>query len=193
MQKAERNLSTLGGRISLTQLDSFLGVTRGKSRNWSKGQRPSADDLETIAYKLGFNPIWLLTGIGDPEAPWQLDHTTDLVIDRKDGQLAVGEITKNCPITAAVYEIESAMKKADDLAKLKAIIADLEGQHHALCRQRGAYGNALREPSLMAHEERISYPGDACGIDQDPSTTEEQVVVSGERHKVRARNTKSND
>lgn len=36
----------------------FLGISTGKAQAWERGQRPSADDLETISRKLGF----LLTG-----------------------------------------------------------------------------------------------------------------------------------
>ncbi|MFV0423766.1 hypothetical protein [Oleidesulfovibrio sp.] len=51
---------------SLAQLDELLEITRGKSRAWDKGQRPSADDLEKIARVLGFAPSWLLLREGPP-------------------------------------------------------------------------------------------------------------------------------
>ena len=35
-------------------------------QKWSKGQWPSAEDLETIHDKLGFSYSWLVTGEGDP-------------------------------------------------------------------------------------------------------------------------------
>ncbi len=44
----------------------FLGITTGKVQNWSKGQWPSAEDLETIHDMLGFSYRWLVTGNGDP-------------------------------------------------------------------------------------------------------------------------------
>lgn len=45
----------------------FLGVSSGKGDAWKKGQWPSADDLDTIAARLGFSYRWLVTGEGDPE------------------------------------------------------------------------------------------------------------------------------
>ena len=44
----------------------FLGISTGKAQAWERGQRPSADDLETISRKLGFSPHWLLLGEGEP-------------------------------------------------------------------------------------------------------------------------------
>ncbi len=45
----------------------FLGITHGKMQKWEKGQWPSAEDIENIELKLGFNLRWLVTGEGDPE------------------------------------------------------------------------------------------------------------------------------
>ena len=44
----------------------FLNISTGKLQEWSKGQWPSAEDLETIHDKLGFSYSWLVTGEGDP-------------------------------------------------------------------------------------------------------------------------------
>lgn len=44
----------------------FLNISTGKLQKWSKGQWPSAEDLETIHDKLGFSYSWLVTGEGDP-------------------------------------------------------------------------------------------------------------------------------
>ncbi len=57
-----------GKNFSLSNLDIFLDVTRGKSRAWARGQRPSANDLQKIAKKLDLSAEWLLLGKGDPEA-----------------------------------------------------------------------------------------------------------------------------
>lgn len=40
----------------------FLNISTGKLQKWSKGQWPSAEDLETIHDKLGFSYSWLVTG-----------------------------------------------------------------------------------------------------------------------------------
>ena len=58
----------------------FLGITTGKLQNWSKGQWPSAEDLETIHDMLGFSYRWLVTGNGEPfeEAPATPDDAGEL-------------------------------------------------------------------------------------------------------------------
>lgn len=49
----------------------YLGITSGKLHKWTKGQWPSAEDLEAIHDKLGFSYRWLITGEDEPfeEAP----------------------------------------------------------------------------------------------------------------------------
>ncbi len=44
----------------------FIGITIGKFGKWSKGQWPSAEDLEALHKKMGFSYSWLVTGTGDP-------------------------------------------------------------------------------------------------------------------------------
>lgn len=44
----------------------LFGVSHGKTQAWEKGQWPSAEDLTSIADKLGFDYKWLVTGEGDP-------------------------------------------------------------------------------------------------------------------------------
>ena len=41
----------------------FLNISTGKLQKWSKGQWPSAEDLETIHDKLGFSYSWLVRAI----------------------------------------------------------------------------------------------------------------------------------
>jgi len=51
---------------SYNNAGDWLGVGRGRVNAWSNGQRPSSDDLELLADKLGLSPAWLLTGRGTP-------------------------------------------------------------------------------------------------------------------------------
>lgn len=44
----------------------FLQISAGKREKWSKGQWPSAEDLEKLHDRLGFSYRWLITGEGDP-------------------------------------------------------------------------------------------------------------------------------
>lgn len=73
---ASKKIATAGGRFSLAQLDRLLGITPGKSRHWDKGQRPSADDLELLARKLGLSPRWLLLREGEPEGETSIPADT---------------------------------------------------------------------------------------------------------------------
>lgn len=54
------------GASSKLAFARFLGISQGKMQAWEKGQRPSADDLENISYKLNISPLWLLQREGDP-------------------------------------------------------------------------------------------------------------------------------
>ena len=44
----------------------LLGIKTSKLQAWRKGQRPTADDLETICRVLNLRPEWLLMGSGLP-------------------------------------------------------------------------------------------------------------------------------
>lgn len=57
--------------VSQQRIADFLGATKGKVRAWEGGQRPSADDLETIARKLSLSAQWLLLREGDPDGAAQ--------------------------------------------------------------------------------------------------------------------------
>jgi phage repressor protein C with HTH and peptisase S24 domain len=96
---------------SLAQLDELLEITRGKSRAWDKGQRPSADDLEKIARVLGFAPSWLLLREGAPFAKEQTPTR-----DKKHPETELGK---------QLAEIEAALRRvgASDEEIRKAMIA----------------------------------------------------------------------
>jgi len=74
-------------RVAVAQ---FLEVTRGKVQAWDTGQRPSADDLETIARKLEISPVWLLLG-DDPAYNFMHDRGELNVAETTSGQV-VGDI-----------------------------------------------------------------------------------------------------
>lgn len=68
---AER-LAGSGLKYTLANACELLGakVKVPKLQAWKRGQRPSADDLETLAVALGLSPAWLLLGAGQPlDAP----------------------------------------------------------------------------------------------------------------------------
>jgi len=44
----------------------LLKISRGKLQKWTKGQWPSAEDLELIHDEFGFSYRWLITGEDDP-------------------------------------------------------------------------------------------------------------------------------
>jgi len=50
--------------LSDQKIENYLGIKAHRIRAWRGGQRPSADDLETLSRKLGFSPRWLLLGEG---------------------------------------------------------------------------------------------------------------------------------
>ena len=56
-----------GRNINKLEMARFLGVSQGKMQAWQRGQWPHAEDLATIAERLGFPYRWLVTGEGDPE------------------------------------------------------------------------------------------------------------------------------
>lgn len=64
---AER-LARRGLKYTLANACELLGakVKVPKLQAWKRGQRPSADDLETLAVALGLSPAWLLLGAGKP-------------------------------------------------------------------------------------------------------------------------------
>lgn len=64
---AER-LAKGGLKFTLANAGELLDVKVPKLQAWKKGQRPSAEDLELLALKLGLSPAWLLLGAGLPTA-----------------------------------------------------------------------------------------------------------------------------
>ncbi len=61
-------LAESGLKFTLANAAELLGVKIPKLQAWKKGQRPSADDLQLLAEKLGLSPAWLLLRKGTPEA-----------------------------------------------------------------------------------------------------------------------------
>lgn len=59
-------LAEEGLKYTLTNAGELLGVKVPKLQAWKRGQRPSADDLEALAVKLGLSAAWLLLGAGLP-------------------------------------------------------------------------------------------------------------------------------
>lgn len=86
-ERIARALSIRKAAASQQRMADFLGVTRAKVQAWTGGQRPCADDLETIARKLHLSGHWLLLGEGDPEGQAQpatppIEHPVDPFVTR---------------------------------------------------------------------------------------------------------------
>lgn len=62
----KKNATSFGYKPTLQGFCDFLEISPGKRDKWSKGQWPSAEDLENIHDRLGFSYRWLITGEGDP-------------------------------------------------------------------------------------------------------------------------------
>lgn len=67
-EKISADLAKSGTSYSLNRAAAYLGVGIGRVRAWTRGQRPSADDLERIGRRLHLSARWLLFGEGVPEA-----------------------------------------------------------------------------------------------------------------------------
>lgn len=61
-----KKVQAAGGKPTQTGFWKHLGSTRGKFQKWSKGQWPSAEDLQSMHEKFGFSYRWLVTGEGEP-------------------------------------------------------------------------------------------------------------------------------
>jgi hypothetical protein len=109
-QKTKQALAAQGEVISNAKFESFLEVSVGKAQSWKKGQRPSADDLESIARKLNLSPAWLLLGEGEPEA----------ILEAADGRIA-GDLLFDLVLGRIANAEEVAAKKIGiPLKKLQA-------------------------------------------------------------------------
>ena len=148
----------IGKNASRVAIASALDVSRGKVQAWDTGQRPSADDLESIARKLNLNPIWLLMGEGTPSA--ELEPASPPPPTQDLG-----------PIAEAVSVVEKAMLGVDELSVIKAAVAKLETMYASKAARSGGYGKQLevRESSLMHEPEGFPY-GDSCSIDKGCKT-----------------------
>jgi len=83
-------------KFTLANAAELLGVKLTKLQAWAKGQRPSADDLETMTRVLGLSAEWVLLGNGSPrtsttrepnpsEASATVDGKDDPVVARANG------------------------------------------------------------------------------------------------------------
>lgn len=64
--RISHRLAEHGKGYSAVNAAELLGASRGRVRAWETGQRPSADDLESMSEVLGLSPAWLLLGEGEP-------------------------------------------------------------------------------------------------------------------------------
>jgi hypothetical protein len=134
---------------------AFFAVSLGKVQAWTRGQRPSADDLAAITRKLSLNPAWILLGEGEmfrtePD-PAPLPSLGDVAL--KVHGLEQAHLGVNPDATE------------DEL--LDAILPPLEARRARLRAKRTGYGAqpSAREPHL--HEDHADYPeANACGIDR---------------------------
>ena len=63
---AQKKFLDLNRAFTFKDLEILLGLSRGITTHWKKGQRPSAKDMEKLCRGLGISPAWLLLGAGDP-------------------------------------------------------------------------------------------------------------------------------
>lgn len=59
-------LAQSGSKFTFANAAQLLGVKVPKIQAWAKGQRPTGDDLETLARVLELSADWLLLGYGTP-------------------------------------------------------------------------------------------------------------------------------
>lgn len=113
--------------ITEKSMKEFLGVSTGKGDAWKKGQWPSAEDLATIAAKLGFSYRWLVTGEGDPfgdDAILQMHENAASVaplLDADDRDAKIAALEKD---VAYLRELNNA--KEEMLSLYKRLLQDKE-------------------------------------------------------------------
>jgi len=123
--------------MSQRAMASYLGVSHGKVQSWTEGQRPSADDLQTMALKLGLSPRWLLLGVGDPEGQ-------DLGAQAAD------------PLVLRLDAVARAMREAgaSEESVLRTLRDMVDGEIAKLASEEAAAGGLAR-----AAEDRADYGG----------------------------------
>ncbi|HEU6437769.1 MAG TPA: hypothetical protein VE028_09975 [Nitratidesulfovibrio sp.] len=89
-EQIARALSIQKAAVNQQHMADLLGITKGRACAWERGQRPNADDLETIARKLYLSGHWLLLGEGDPEGQAQpatppIEHPVAPFVTRLQG------------------------------------------------------------------------------------------------------------
>lgn len=149
-------------KLSQQALADAGNISKGTVRNiFSGSSTPNTKALQGWAQNLDLNLNWLIAGEGEmfrqhPGKATRMPKTTEAK-------------TVSTPIADQLAALEQSMGKATDLAKIRAMIDTLQGEHQELYAKKGGYGDSLtaREPStIMAHESRGDYPdGQACGID----------------------------
>lgn len=142
---SKKKLAAQGLNISQAKLESLLEVSTGKAQSWKRGQRPSADDLQTMAVKLGLSPSWLLLGQGEPQA---CDE-------------APQESVPAGLMSSRLATVETTMREAGApyLDVLQSLRAMLDGEIAKLRKEQG-YGFREERGVSKAAEDRAGYDED---------------------------------
>lgn len=147
-------LATQGRRFSLQNTADLLGVGIGKVRAWERGQRPSADDLETIGRALGFSAQWLLFREGKPygeaDRPIPAASPRPLATTDQTTRPAAGE-----GLTQQMEALERLLRKANapDEDIREGLLSLVKAHRPATYptaefeQGPGPYGEAAEEPS----------------------------------------------
>lgn len=85
---------SLGARPTTVGFREYLGISSGKWANWSKGQWPSAEDLEQLHDLFGFSYSWLITGKGDPFAEEMAKPPVAPQTDTQDALSTIATLTQ---------------------------------------------------------------------------------------------------
>lgn len=81
-----KRMQESGGKASQLAFARFVGASQGKVKAWQSGQWPLAPDLAVLAERLDLNPMWLLTGKGEPDASGATDTSLDAPLRNAAGQ-----------------------------------------------------------------------------------------------------------
>lgn len=121
-EKISKIFSERGESFSQAKAEELLNVSRNKWAAWKRGQRPSADDLEIISRKLGFSPVWLLLGEGEPtggkpqtEPNPDFTHPADTLRELIAGDLHVSEAEFAAAGGISEQELQDILDRKTDI------------------------------------------------------------------------------
>lgn len=134
---SEKISSKTGEKATVSAIAQFFEVSRGKVQAWSRGQRPSADDLENIAHKLEISPVWLLMG----DTPgYESLHDNDLSIaETVDGKI-VGDVLWLFFSNKGISIEDAAQRMGVSFEELDACIGRAPAPSWHMLQKMAAYG-----------------------------------------------------